>query len=121
MSNGKYLEELETKFKKIFKSKYALAVSSGTAALHLSYIGLGLKGVIILLLLLTWVSTVNAALYCGAKVKLIDIDFDTLNIDLFKLEEFLNKVKKSQNYCTSSFCWASVDLKQKKLLRNINV
>ena len=79
MSNGKYLEELETKFKKIFKSKYALAVSSGTAALHLSYIGLGLKrGDYIITTPLTWVSTVNAALYCGAKVKLIDIDFDTL-------------------------------------------
>ena len=115
MSNGKYLEELETKFKKIFKSKYALAVSSGTAALHLSYIGLGLKrGDYIITTPLTWVSTVNAALYCGAKVKLIDIDFDTLNIDLFKLEEFLNKVKKAKIIVPVHFAGLPIDLKKLK-------
>ena len=43
MSNGKYLEELETKFKKIFKSKYALAVSM-VAALHYHISVLVLKG-----------------------------------------------------------------------------
>ena len=119
MSNGKYLEELETKFKKIFKSKNALAVSSGTAALH--YHISVLKGDYNITTPLIWVWKVNAAL-CGAKVKLIDIDFDTLNIDLFKLEEFLNKVKKPKIIVPVHFAGLPIDLKKfQKIVRNINV
>ncbi len=120
ISQGKYLIQLENKFKTIFKSKYALVVSSGTAALHLSYLSLGLnKNDYIITTPLTWVATSNAALYCGAKVKLIDIDPNTLNIDLNKLEKFLSKTKKKPKIIvTVHFGGCPVDLKHlKKIAR----
>ena len=42
-SQGKYVQTFEKNFKKRFKTNYALAVSSGTAALQLGILSLGIK------------------------------------------------------------------------------
>jgi dTDP-4-amino-4,6-dideoxygalactose transaminase len=95
LSQGKYKLLLEKKVKKMFKSKYVAAVSNGSSALHLAYLSLGLgKKDYIITTPLTWTATVSAAIHCGANVKLIDIDPETLNIDTDKLENFLLKSKK---------------------------
>ena len=43
ISGGKYISQLENKLKKYFNVKFAFLVSSGTAAIHLSYLSIGLK------------------------------------------------------------------------------
>jgi UDP-4-amino-4,6-dideoxy-N-acetyl-beta-L-altrosamine transaminase len=61
--------------------QYAVGVSSGTAALHLTYLGLGLgPNEQAWTSPITFVATANAALYCGAVVDFVDIDSCTYNL-----------------------------------------
>lgn len=63
-------------------SKYALTTSSGTTALHLALVALGIgPGHEVIVPNLTFVATANAAFYTGAKVVLADIDPKTWCID----------------------------------------
>ena len=60
-------------------AKHAIAVSSGTAALHIACLAAGMKpGDIGITSALTFVASANAMRYCGAEVKLTDIDPQTL-------------------------------------------
>jgi UDP-4-amino-4,6-dideoxy-N-acetyl-beta-L-altrosamine transaminase len=61
---------------------WALAVSSGTAALHAAYFAAGVRpDDEILTSPLTFAATANAARYLGAKVRFVDVETDTGNID----------------------------------------
>ncbi len=63
-------------------AKYAVVVSSGTAALHLAYMAIGLKkGDELITSPITFAATSNAALYCGAKPVFADIVLETGLID----------------------------------------
>ncbi|HTI87439.1 MAG TPA: UDP-4-amino-4,6-dideoxy-N-acetyl-beta-L-altrosamine transaminase [Alphaproteobacteria bacterium] len=56
-------------------ARHAVAVSNGTAALHLAYLALGVgPGDLVWTVPNTFVATANAALYCGAEVDFVDID-----------------------------------------------
>tara|TARA_B100001248_G_scaffold262314_2_gene257483 strand:- start:1995 stop:3143 length:1149 start_codon:yes stop_codon:yes gene_type:complete len=81
------VEEFEKKFAKKFKSKYALAVSSGTAALRVALASLGIsKNDEVITQSFTFVATVEAIVESGAKPVCTEID-DTLNMcpnDLLK-------------------------------------
>ena len=95
VSQGKFLNKVEKRFKNNLKTKYAICVSSATAGLHLIYMALGLqRGDYIVTTPITWVSTIMPAILMGAKIKFIDIDKNNFNMDLNKLEKFLKKVKK---------------------------
>lgn len=68
-------------------AKYAVAVSSGTAALHIAYLALGLTaGDEVITSPITFAATANAALYTGAKPVFVDIDPKTALIDISKIE-----------------------------------
>jgi UDP-4-amino-4,6-dideoxy-N-acetyl-beta-L-altrosamine transaminase len=61
---------------------YAVAVSSGTAALHLAALAMGLrKGDEVILSPLTFVASANCLLYCGAAPVFADVDCDTMLLD----------------------------------------
>lgn len=99
ITQGPYVKKFEDKIKKKFKCKYALAVSSGTAALHLIGIALGWKkNDIILCSANTFIATAASVEYCGASVEFIDIDNETFNIStsslLKKIEILIKKKKK---------------------------
>lgn len=67
--------------------KHAVAVSSGTAALHLIVRALGIgRGDEVLVPSFTFTATVNALLYEGAVPVFVDIEPDTYNIDPEELE-----------------------------------
>jgi len=71
-------------------AKYAVATNSATSALHIACLALNLgKGDIVWTTPNTFVATANCALYCGASVDFIDIDLDTYNISIKKLEDKL--------------------------------
>jgi perosamine synthetase len=74
----------------------AVSVSSGTAAIHLGLIELGVQPRdLVLCPTLTFVGTTNPVRYCGADVVLLDSDPATLNLDPNCLLEFLkNKVDR---------------------------
>src|SRR5690606_13136766 len=68
-------------------AQHAVAVNSGTSALHAMYFAAGLEqGDEIITSPLTFAATANAALYLGATVKFVDIEPDTGNIDASLVE-----------------------------------
>ena len=95
LTQGPLIEKFESSLKKKFKSKYSVAVSSGTAALHLCGIALGWKeNDVVLLSSNTFVATANAVIYCNAIPDLIDIDESTHNIDINDLERKIKEYRK---------------------------
>ena len=80
ISKGKKVEEFERKFSKKVNSRTAIAVNSGTAALHtiLAALGIGPNDEVILPSL-TFISTANAVLYQGATPVLVECRSDTFN------------------------------------------
>ena len=66
---------------------YAIAVSNATAGLHLACLSIGLTANDYLWTSpITFVSSANCALFCGANIDFVDIDYDTGNISTEKLE-----------------------------------
>ena len=73
-------------------ARFAVAVSSGTAALHLAAIAAGVKlGNAILTSPITFVATANAALYAGGTPLFADVDAETVNISPAEIERMLAK------------------------------
>lgn len=95
LTQGPKVQEFEKKFAEYVGSKYAVAVSNGTAALHLCNLALNVtKGTKVISSPLSFVATSNSVLYCGGDIEFCDIDYKTLLIDLNKLEEKLNNSPK---------------------------
>jgi dTDP-4-amino-4,6-dideoxygalactose transaminase len=93
---GKKVAEFETAFAKYIGTKYAVAVSSGTAALHLSLLALGVgKGDEIITTPFSFIASANAILYVGAKPVFVDIDASTFNIDPELIEAKITKKTKA--------------------------
>jgi len=87
LSLGKKQELFEKKFAKFVGTKYACAVSSGTAGLHLAMIASGIgPGDEVITTPFSFVASANAILYVGAKPVFADIDPLTYNIDPKKIE-----------------------------------
>ncbi len=73
-------------------ARFAVAVSSGTAGLHLAALAAGVgSGNALLTSPITFVATSNAALFAGGSPLFADVDADTLNISLAAIEKMLMK------------------------------
>ena len=97
LSSGPVTERFEKAFSEYLGGGHAIAVSNGTAALHLALAGLGIKeGDEIILPSLTFVATANAALYVGAKPVFADIvSADDLNISPLEIEKKITTKTKA--------------------------
>jgi len=81
-SSGPMVGEFERHFAEAVGTRYAVATSSGTAALHVSLAALGIeRGDRVAAPDLTFVATVNPVLYCGATPVLIDVTPDDWCLD----------------------------------------
>lgn len=79
---GPKIDELERKLCQITGAKYAVAVSNGTAALHIACLAAGVgEGDEVITTPITFAASANCALYCGARPVFADIDEKTYNID----------------------------------------
>jgi len=97
LTQGRRVLDFEKKLNKYCNSKYSVVVNSATSALHLACLSLNLQpNDIVWTSAVTFVSTVNSALFCGAKVELIDICLKTFNISIDDVEKKL-KVAKNKN------------------------
>ena len=95
-TNGTYVNKFEEKFKIFMSSKYCIAVNSGTSALHLSLIALGIKeGDEVLLPSISFVASAAAITYVGAKPVFVDINYDDWLIDVNKIEKQITKKTKA--------------------------
>jgi perosamine synthetase len=100
-SVGSYVNKFEQVTAEFVGSKYAVATSNGTSAIH---IALKLAGVeqrdLVIAPNITFVATINAIKYTGASPILIDIDPNTWQMDLDLLEDFLqNQTSNQGEYC----------------------
>jgi perosamine synthetase len=94
-SVGKYVDQFEKSLEDYTNANFAIAVSNGTAALHLSLKLAGVEeGHEVLIPALTFVATANAVTYCHATPHLVDVESLTLGIDPDKLFEYLNSSTK---------------------------
>tara|TARA_B100000287_G_C20622682_1_gene776555 strand:- start:93 stop:1247 length:1155 start_codon:yes stop_codon:yes gene_type:complete len=90
ITQGPKVKEFEEKFADFIGSKYAVAVSSGTAALHLSTIALGVnKKTKVICSPLTFVASSNSVIYSGGTIDFCDIDSKNLLMDIKLLEKKL--------------------------------
>jgi perosamine synthetase len=92
LSIGPCLEEFEAQFASRIGRRYAVAVSSGTAALHLCMMALGIGAKDeVMTTPFTFVASANCILYEQAMPSFVDIDPDTLNIDASAIRRALEK------------------------------
>lgn len=81
LTQGPAVESFERAVADYVGAKYAVAVSSGTAALHLAALAAGVgPGTTLVTSPITFVASANAGLYAGGKVAFADIDPDTINM-----------------------------------------
>ena len=96
LTTGLKTKDFENKFSKYKKAKYALALNSCTAALHLSLRLLNLKkNDEVITSALTFSSTINSIVISGAKPVLADVEFNSQNIDPEQIEKKINKKTKA--------------------------
>jgi len=93
---GPKVLQFEKEFSKYCHSKYAVAVNSATAAMHLGLNVLGIKsGDEVITTPLTFVSTANVIIHSGAKPIFADVDKKTGNIDPKEIEKKINEKTKA--------------------------
>ena len=94
-STGEYVNKFEKKIKEYTKAKFAIAVVNGTQAIYISLKACGVKkDEEVLVPALTFVGTVNAISYLGAKPHFVDSQIKNFGINCLKLENYLNKISK---------------------------
>jgi len=96
ITQGPEIEKFENEISKKVNAEYSIAVSSGTSALHLACLGLGIKkGDIVWTSSISFVASANCALYCGADIDFVDIEKDTGRICPIELETKLKNARKN--------------------------
>lgn len=87
ITTGPTVAEFEKAVAEYTGAKYAVAVSNGTAALHIACLAAGIKeGDEVITTPITFAASSNCALYCGATPVFADIDPETYNIDPADIE-----------------------------------
>ena len=95
LTSGPTTIKFEKKVAEYCNIKFAVATNSGTSALHIACLCLGLKkGDYVWTSPISFVASSNCALYCGAKIDFIDIDSSTFNICIQALKRKLIIAKK---------------------------
>lgn len=95
LTQGPKIEEFEKAFSKYVGCEYSVAVSNGTAALHLCALALDVQqGDKVITTPITFAASANCIRYCGGEVVFSDIDRETYLIDIEKIKELLSNSPK---------------------------
>jgi len=96
ITSGPQIQILEENLCRITSAKYAVAVSNGTAALHVACLAAGIhEGDEVITTPMTFAASANCALYCGAKPVFADIDPETYNISPASIREHITENTKA--------------------------
>lgn len=96
ITQGPTVEEFEHELEKYCGAEYAVAVNSGTSALHIACLAAGVKkGDEVITSPITFVASANCAVYCGGKPVFADIDPGTYNISPVELEKKITKITRA--------------------------
>lgn len=119
LTQGPKIQEFEDNFSRYIGCKYSVAVASGTAALHLSTLVLGVKpGDKVITTPITFVATANCVRYCGGEVVFADIDPDTYLLNIKSVRNLLETSPKGtyKGIIPVDFTGRPVDLEEFKKL-----
>ncbi|MCA5004082.1 UDP-4-amino-4,6-dideoxy-N-acetyl-beta-L-altrosamine transaminase [Sphingobacterium bovistauri] len=95
LTQGPKIAEFESNFAKYVGSKYAVAVTNGTAALHLCAMALDIKeGDKVITTPITFAASANCVRYCGGEVVFCDIDPKTYLLDIDSVRNLLQASPK---------------------------
>lgn len=95
-SGGPFVQEFEENFAKFIGTKYAIGVSSGTTALHLSMLALGIgPGDEVIMPANTFIATPWGPSHAGATPVFVDCDAKTWQIDASKIEDAITSKTKA--------------------------
>jgi len=96
LTQGPLVEEFEKKVAEYCGAKYAVAVNSGTSALHITCLAAGIKiGDEVITSAITFAASANCVLYCGGKPIFADIDPETALIDPADIRKKITKKTKA--------------------------
>ena len=113
LTQGPKIAEFEEAFANYVGSKYAVAVSNGTAALHLCAMTLNVKpGDKVITTPITFAASANCVRYCGGEVVFADIDPETYLLDIDKVRQLLENAPKGsyKGIIPVDFAGRTVDL-----------
>lgn len=95
-SEGPFIKKFEEEFSRINNRKFGVAVCNGTAALEIAVEALGIgKGDEVIMPAFTIISCASAIIKSGAKPVLVDVDLQTWNMDVNKIEKRITKKTKA--------------------------
>jgi UDP-4-amino-4,6-dideoxy-L-N-acetyl-beta-L-altrosamine transaminase len=97
ITTGPFVEKFESSLKKYLQCRYSYVCNSGTAAIHLALLSIGLKkNDVVLMPAVNFISSYNMATNMNLKIYLVDVDEHTGQITPFKILECIkkNKLKK---------------------------
>lgn len=96
LTTGPLVSEYERAFAKKVGARHAVALNSGTAALHAAVFAAGVgPGDEVITTPITFVASSNCILYCGGVPVFADVEADTLNIDPLRIKEKLSDRTKA--------------------------
>ena len=113
LAQGPLISAFEREISKYVGAKYAVAVTSCTAGLHLASIVLNMKkGKKLLTSPITFVSTANSSLFCGAETIFADIDSSTINMSV---ESIKNEILKNKIHAIAPVHFGGLSCDMKKI------
>src|SRR5256885_5882091 len=96
LTSGPRTAELERRFAEYVEARHAVAVASGTAALHLALVALGIgPGDEVITSPITWPATANVIVHAGATPVFADVRESDLNIDPARVAELVTERTKA--------------------------
>jgi hypothetical protein len=123
LTQGPRIDNFERKFSDYIGCKYSVAVSNGTAALHLSVLALNLKsGDKVITSPLTFAASANCVKYCGGEVVFSDIDSETFLLDFEKVKKLIETNPKGtfKGIIPVNFAGRAINLERFKKLATDN-
>ena len=121
LTQGPKIKEFEDAFASYVDAKYAVAVSNGTAALHLCALALNVsEGQKVITTPITFAASANCVRYCGGEVVFGDIDPETYLLDINSVRELLEASPKGtySGIIPVDFAGRAVDLEAYRKLAN---
>ena len=121
LTQGPKILEFEKAFANYVGSQFAIAVSNGTAALHLCAMAMNVKkGDKVITTPITFAATANCVRYCGGEVVFVDIDPKTYLLDIHKVRKLLVSSPKGSfsGIIPVDFAGSAVNLEVYKELAN---
>ena len=119
LTQGPIINDFEQKFADYIGSKFAIAVSNGTAALHLCSLALNVsEGDKVITTPITFAASANCVKYCGGEVVFADIDPETYLLDYKKVEKLLDEspIGTYKGLILVDFAGRAIDLEKFSIL-----